>query len=233
MIEQLVPAASTYASEIDAVFDLVFVLVGFWFLVTQGVFLWLILRFRSRDGRRAAYVTGELKSEKRWISIPHLLVLVCDIFLIVAAVRVWYNVKQDLPEAEATVRVIAQQWAWSFDHPGPDGKLDTPDDIHLVDELHVENDKLYHFKLVSMDVLHSFSVPAFRLKQDAIPGREITGWFEPNRPGTYDIQCVEICGIGHALMPARIFVETPAQHAAWVASQRPLSVAAAAPRAEE
>jgi cytochrome c oxidase subunit 2 len=233
MIEQLVPAASTYASEIDAVFDLVFVLVGFWFLVTQGVFLWLILRFRSRDGRRAAYVTGELKNEKRWISIPHLLVLVCDIFLIVAAVRVWYNVKQDLPEAEATVRVIAQQWAWSFDHPGPDGKLDTPDDIHLVDELHVENDKLYHFKLVSMDVLHSFSVPAFRLKQDAIPGREITGWFEPNRPGTYDIQCVEICGIGHALMPARIFVETPAQHAAWVASQRPLSVAAAAPRAEE
>ena len=233
MIERLVPAASTYAADIDSVFTLVFVLVGFWFAVTQGIFVWLIVRFRKRDGVPAEYITGELKSEKRWISIPHLLVLVCDIFIIVAAVRVWYNVKQHLPEAQATVRVVAQQWAWSFDHPGPDGKLDTADDIRTVDELHLENGKVYHFKLVSKDVLHSFSVPAFRLKQDAIPGREITGWFEPNRPGAYDIQCVEICGIGHALMPARVFVETPEQHAAWVASQRPLTVAAAAPRAEE
>jgi cytochrome c oxidase subunit 2 len=233
MIERLVPAASTYASDIDDVFTLVFVLVGFWFVVTQGIFVWLIVRFRKRAGVRAEYITGELKSEKRWISIPHLLVLVCDVFLIVAAVRVWYHVKQHLPEAQATVRVIAQQWAWSFDHPGPDGRLDTPDDIHTVDELHLENGKLYHYKLVARDVLHSFSVPAFRLKQDAIPGREITGWFEPNRPGGYDIQCAEICGIGHALMPGRVFVETPEQHAAWIAAQRPLRVAAAAAQREE
>jgi cytochrome c oxidase subunit 2 len=233
MIESLVPAASTYAADIDAVFTLIFVLVGFWFVLTEGVFLWLILRFRKRDGVRAEYITGELKTEKRWISIPHLLVLVCDVFIIVGAVRVWYNVKQELPPAAATVRVVAQQWAWSFDHPGPDGKLDTPDDIRTVDELHVENGKLHHFQLVSRDVLHSFSVPAFRLKQDVIPGRVITGWFEPTTPGTYDIQCAEICGIGHALMPARIVVETPQQHAAWLASHAPVTLAAASPRAEE
>jgi cytochrome c oxidase subunit 2 len=233
MIERLVPAASTYAADIDAVFTLIFVLVGFWFLLTEGVLLWLILRFRRRDGVRAEYITGELKTEKRWISIPHLLVLVCDVFIIVGAVRVWYNVKQELPPAAATVRVVAQQWAWSFDHPGPDGKLDTPDDIRTVDELHVENGKLHHFQLVSRDVLHSFSVPAFRLKQDVIPGRVITGWFEPTTPGTYDIQCAEICGIGHALMPARIVVETPQQHAAWLASHAPVTLAAASPRAEE
>jgi cytochrome c oxidase subunit 2 len=233
MIESLVPAASTYAADIDAVFTLIFVLVGFWFVLTEGVFLWLILRFRKRDGVRAEYITGELKTEKRWISIPHLLVLVCDVFIIVGAVRVWYNVKQELPPAAATVRVVAQQWAWSFDHPGPDGKLDTPDDIRTVDELHVENGKLHHFQLVSRDVLHSFSVPAFRLKQDVIPGRVITGWFEPTTPGTYDIQCAEICGIGHALMPARIVVETPQQHAAWIASHAPVTVAAVEPRAEE
>jgi cytochrome c oxidase subunit 2 len=233
MIESLVPAASTYAAEIDAVFTLIFVLVGFWFVLTQGVFLWLIVRFRKRDGVKAQYITGELKSEKRWISIPHLLVLVCDVFIIVGAVRVWYHVKQELPPAQEVVRVVAQQWAWSFDHPGPDGRLDTPDDIRTVDEMHVEVDKLYHVKMVSKDVLHSFSVPAFRLKQDVIPGREITGWFEATKPGTYDIQCAEICGIGHALMPARIVVETAAQHAAWVASQRPLTLAAATPRAKE
>jgi cytochrome c oxidase subunit 2 len=233
MIERLVPAASTYAADIDAVFTLIFVLVGFWFLLTEGVFLWLILRFRRRDGVRAEYITGELKTEKRWITIPHLLVLVCDVFIIVGAVRVWYNVKQELPPAAATVRVVAQQWAWSFDHPGPDGKLDTADDIRSVDELHVETGKLHHFQLVSRDVLHSFSVPAFRLKQDVIPGRVITGWFEPTKPGTYDVQCAEICGIGHALMPARIVVETPQQHAAWLASHAPVTLAAASPRAEE
>ena len=233
MIERLVPAASTFAADIDAVFTLIFVLVGFWFVLTEGAFLWLIVRFRKRDGVSAQYITGELKSEKRWISIPHMLVLVCDVFIIVGAVRVWYNVKQELPPAQATVRVVAQQWAWSFDHPGPDGQLDTPDDIRTVDEMHVEVGKLHHFKLVSKDVLHSFSVPAFRLKQDVIPGREITGWFEATRPGTYDIQCAEICGIGHAMMPARLVVETAEQHAAWIASQRPLTLAAAAPRAEE
>jgi len=233
MIESLIPAASTYASDIDGVFTLIFVLVGFWFVLTEGILLWLILRFRKRDGVKAEYITGELKSEKRWITIPHLLVLVCDVFIIVGAVRVWYNVKQELPPAQEIVRVVGQQWAWSFDHPGPDGQLDTPDDIRTVDELHVESGKLIHFKLVSKDVLHSFSVPAFRLKQDVIPGREIIGWFEATRPGTYDIQCAEICGIGHALMPARVVVETPAQHAAWIASQRPLTLAAATPRVEE
>jgi cytochrome c oxidase subunit 2 len=233
MIERLIPAASSYATDVDAVFTLIFMLVGFWFVLTEGIFVWLIVRFRKRDGVPAEYITGELKTEKRWISIPHLLVLVCDIFIIVGAVRVWYLVKQELPAAQQTVRVVAQQWAWSFDHPGPDGSLGTPDDIRMVDELHVEANKLYHFQLTSRDVLHSFSVPAFRLKQDAIPGRVITGWFEATRTGTFDVQCAEICGIGHALMPARIVVETPEQHAAWVAAHAPIALAAASPRAEE
>jgi cytochrome c oxidase subunit 2 len=233
MIEHLVPVASSFGADIDSVFDLIFILVGFWFVLTQGVFLWLIVRFRARDGVRAQYITGELKSEKRWISIPHMLVLVCDVFIIVGAVRVWFDVKQNLPPAQETVRVVAQQWAWSFDHPGPDGQLDTADDIRLVDELHVEEGKVYHAKLVSRDVLHSFSVPVFRLKQDVIPGRVITSWFKATKSGTYDIQCVEICGVGHALMPARIVIETPEQHAAWLASHAPVTLAANTPRAEE
>jgi cytochrome c oxidase subunit 2 len=233
MIERLIPTASTYAADIDSVFTLVFILVGFWFVLTEGLFFWLILRFRKRDGVAGEYISGELKSEKRWISIPHLLVLVCDVFIIVAAVRVWYEVKQSLPPAQATIRVIGQQWAWSFEHPGPDGELGTADDIRTVDDLHVEVNKLYHFELVSRDVLHSFSVPVFRLKQDAIPGRTITGWFEATQTGNFDIQCVEICGVGHALMPGRIVIETPEQHAAWVAQNAPVTLAAAAPRVEE
>jgi cytochrome c oxidase subunit 2 len=227
MIEALgLPAASTYARDIDFVFALILVLVGFWFLLSEVVFFWLIFRFRKRDGQRAQYIAGEIKSEKRWITIPHFLVLLCDVVIIVFAVRVWYDVKQALPPAQETVRVVAQQWAWTFVHPGPDAQLDTPDDIAKINELHVRNDTLYHFQLTSKDVLHSFSVPVFRLKQDAIPGRVITGWFHPNRPGQYDIQCTEICGIGHGLMPARLFVETAEQHAAWMQQHATISLAA-------
>jgi cytochrome c oxidase subunit 2 len=229
------PAASTYAADVDFVYSLIFWITGFWLLVSELVFFWLILRFRKKDGVKGQYITGELKSEKKYITYPHLLVLVCDVFIVVAAIRVWHNVKQQLPPAQETVRVFAQQWAWSFVHPGPDGKLDTADDIRTVDELHVTANKLYQFTLESRDVLHSFSVPVFRLKQDVIPGRVITGWFQPTKTGTYDIQCVEICGIGHGLMPARIVIETPEQHAAWMASQAPpVALAAlAAPRVQE
>ena len=230
MIESLIPAASTFAADIDSVFTLVFILVGFWFVLTEGLFLWLIVRFRKREGVPAEYISGELKSEKRWISIPHLLVLVCDVFIIVAAVRVWYEVKQSLPPAQATVRVVGQQWAWSFVHPGADGKLDSADDIRSVDELHVQVGRKYIYELESRDVLHSFSVPVFRLKQDAVPGRVISGWFEATKTGTHDIQCVEICGIGHGMMGARIVIESPEQHAAWVASQAGTKLAAANPR---
>lgn len=220
MIEMLVPEASTYARDIDWLFTSIFLIVGFWFLLAQGVFFWLLFRFRKRDGVPGQYITGEEKAEKRWISIPHALVIVCDVFLIAATVIVWRNVKQVQPPADETVRIIGQQWAWTFVHPGPDKQLDTADDVTEVNELHVKTNTVYHFELTSKDVLHSFSVPAFRLKQDAVPGRMITGWFEPTTVGQYDIQCAEICGIGHALMPARLFIETETAHAEWLRDRR-------------
>src|SRR5690606_40500155 len=101
--------------------------------------------------------------------------------------------------------------------PGPDNVIETEDDIEVSDELRLEINKTYHYRLESRDVMHSFSVPVFRLKQDAVPGRTIVGWFTPTKTGTYDIQCAEMCGIGHGLMPARVIIETPQEHAAWVA----------------
>jgi cytochrome c oxidase subunit 2 len=230
MIERYVVAASTYASDIDDLILLIAVLVGFWFVLCELIFFSFIVRFRAKEGRRADYITGEEKELKRWITIPHLLVLVCDVFIIIGAVRVWYNVKQVLPPAEQTVRVIGQQWAWSFVHPGPDGRLDTPDDIATVDELHIQTGTVYHYKLEARDVLHSFSVPVFRLKQDAVPGRIITGWFEATKTGTFDIQCAEICGIGHGVMAGRIVIETAEQHIAWMNERTPATLVAVASR---
>jgi cytochrome c oxidase subunit 2 len=227
MIERYIPVGSTYAGDIDNLINLIFVLTGFWFVLCEVVFFWLIIRFKKKEGQSAEYVSGELPSQKRWITIPHLLVLVCDIFIIYGAVTVWYTVKQDLPPADETVRVIGQQWAWTFVHAGPDAKLDTPDDIVKINELHLQKGRTYHYKLEAVDVMHSFSVPIFRLKQDAIPGRVITGWFEPTLEGEYDIQCAEMCGIGHGIMGARVHVEGAAKHAAWIASESPVALAAA------
>ena len=220
MIENWVPALSSYAKDIDLVFDVIFwIVIAFWFILVEAVFLWLILRFKKRDGVPAQYITGELKSEKNWVHYPHLAVLACDVVILFLAIRVWYEVKQHVPPTDETVRIVAQQWAWSFVHAGADGRLDTPDDIKTVDDLHLQVGKTYTYKLESRDVLHSFSIPVFRLKQDAIPGRVVTGWFKPIATGQHDIQCAEICGIGHALMPARVLIETPEEHAAWIASK--------------
>jgi cytochrome c oxidase subunit II len=215
MINQYLESASTFSGDIDDLIWWVLAIVGFWFLLAQAVFFGLIFKFSAKPGVKAQYISGDLPHEKRWVSIPHYLTLAFDVMIIVMAIRVWHDVKINLPPADATVRIIAQQWAWTFVHPGPDGKLDTPDDISTVDELHVESGKTYHFEMTSRDVLHSFSVPVFRLKQDAIPGRIIKGWFKATKLGRYDIQCTEICGLGHAIMPATIFLETPEQHRGW------------------
>jgi len=226
--ESLVPIASSYGAGIDHVIILIGVLVGFWFVLSELVFLGFILKFRARDGQKAQYITGEEPQQKKWISRPHMLVLVCDVFIVVAAVRVWVDVKQELPATpDSTVRIIGQQWAWSFVHPGPDNQLDTADDIKTVDDLFVEVGKTYVYELQARDVLHSFSVPAFRLKQDAVPGRVIKGWFKPTRTGRFDLQCAEICGIGHGVMAAAVNILTPEQHAAWMGQPAPLQLAAA------
>jgi len=223
-----VPGAGSFAGEIDGLIWLVTVLVGVWFFAAQGMFFWLIFRFRAREGVRAQYITGTEEHLKRWINIPHILVILCDAVIIVAAIRVWVAVKQTMPPADEQVRVIGQQWAWTFVHAGPDGKLDTPDDIVTMDDLHVQVGKTYQFLLESKDVLHSFSVPVFRLKQDVVPGRTITGWFKPIKTGTFDIQCAEICGIGHGVMSGRIHIETAAEHQAWVQGHAPMAAVPAA-----
>ena len=215
---------STYAADIDNVILLVLVLAGLGFVMAEVIFFWLIWKFRAKEGKPAEYLGGKdgtSKPIKRWVTVPHGFILVFDVLIIIASVYVWRDVKMVLPEADSVVRIIGQQWAWTFQHPGPDNELDTEDDILTVDELRVEVDKTYHFLLESRDVLHSFSVPVFRLKQDAIPGRSITGWFQPTLTGEYDVQCAEICGIGHGVMRGRVFIENAADHAAWVAANSP------------
>ncbi len=219
MLEHYMIQGSSYASHIDGLIWVILVITTFWFLLAEGMFFYLLWRYREQPGQKALYINDDLEHaiKYKWVEIPHRLILVCDVAVILGAVSVWSEVKLSMPATDETVRITAQQWAWTFRHPGVDGELDTPDDIVTVDDLHVELGKTYKFELIAKDVIHSFSVPIFRLKQDAIPGRVISGWFKPIQAGEFDVQCAEICGIGHGIMPARLYVETPETHAEWLA----------------
>ncbi len=216
MVGPISGSASGYAGNIDQLIWIIAILSGFWFLVAEGVLFYFMFKYRKKEGQPAKYITGELKEEMKWIHIPHNLIILCDLVIIFFAVKVWYNVKQELPPAQETVQIIGQQWAWTFVHPGLDKTLGTADDVSTIDELHLKVDTTYHYKLQSLDVLHDFSVPAFRLKQDAIPGREMIGWFHTTKTGQFDIQCAEMCGIGHGIMGAKLYIEPEAEHEAWL-----------------
>ena len=208
MIEYFVHSASSYAGDVDNLFLVVTLIIGFWFFLTFGALVYLIIRFRRKEGVKAQYIAGEKHSETKWTHYPHYAVIAMDVVIIAVNIMVWVDIKQTLPPRDNLVRIIGQQWSWSFIHAGPDGELDTQDDVATVTDLHVQNGKTYHFELQSRDVLHNFSVPAFRLRQDAVPGRTISGWFKPTKTGTYDLQCAEMCGYGHGIMAAAITVHS-------------------------
>lgn len=222
---------SSYAADVDHLFWLVTALIGFWFIVAQVVVIGFCFKYRRKPGVKASYITGGTFRELGWVLGPVILVVCCDGWIDIATASVWHHIKEDLPAAEQTVGVTGQQWAWTFRHEGPDGKLHTADDIITVDQMHVTEGKTIHVDLQSKDVVHSFSIPVMRFKQDTIPGRSITGWFKPIKAGVYDIQCTQMCGIGHGYMAARIHVHTPAEFDAWMKANPAAPQVAAAPAA--
>ena len=217
-MESLIAQASSYAQEIDGLIHIITVLAGFWFLLAEAVLFYCLYKFSAKRREKADYITGEKKSEKKWIHWPHNSILVCDVVIIFFAIQAWYGIKQDMPTPDSTIKIIGQQWAWKFEQPGADNKLGTEDDVKTVDILNVVVGRTYRFELTSDDVMHSFSVPVFRLKQDAVPGRMISGWFKPTLTGEFDIQCAEMCGIGHGIMAARIIIRTEEEHKKWLDS---------------
>src|ERR671922_310118 len=102
-------------------------------------------------------------------------------------------------------------------YPGPDGKLNTEDDVKFDNDLHVPVNKVVRVHLTSKDVIHSFFLPSLRLKQDAVPGRTILVWFEATKPGKYELPCAELCGFGHSGMKGWLHVHSPEEYQEWAA----------------
>ncbi len=134
---------------------------------------------------------------------------------------VWSHVKgaDAVPDGAIEYAVTARQFEWDMTHGGADGRLGTGDDVVVRNQLHVPVNQPVSIRLTAEDVIHSFFVPAFRVKQDATPGMEVMVWFEATEPGEYEIACAELCGLGHYRMGAMVTVHTQADYDAWLASQ--------------
>jgi cytochrome c oxidase subunit 2 len=214
MLEWWLPEnVSTYGADIDWLFKLIYVITGVTFILVSATLLAFLVMYRDRPGRRARYTHGNTSLEIIWTVVPALILVV----LTLLTVPVWSRIKMSIPATDFVVQVTAKQFNFQIAYPGPDGKFGTPDDKTLLDEMHVPVGKPIRVNLRSQDVIHSFFVPQFRLKQDAVPGREIPAWFEVTKPGKYELPCAELCGFGHSGMKGWVYAHTPEDYAKWAA----------------
>ncbi|MBI3299794.1 MAG: cytochrome c oxidase subunit II [Elusimicrobia bacterium] len=246
--------ASDFAADIDRGLIIIHWAMALIFVLWGIFFVYLLVRYRHRDGH---------KVERSHMSLavsmtPDVAVLGFEILLIaVYAVPSWSRMKITVPPAEGAVQVelMAEQFNWSARYPGKDGKFgrtapdqvdftnpfgivaEDPagaDDVVAVNEMRFPVDETVLVKLTSKDVIHSFFIPEFRVKQDAVPGMALPVWFKPNRVGEYELTCAQLCGVGHAIMRADVKVEDRASFDAWLASKKAAEHAdAATPAAVE
>jgi len=212
---------STFGGEIDSLFYLILYITGAWFLLTEGLILFFLIRYRRRASAKAAYIPGNTLRQAAWILVPCLIVLILDLWIDFRGAAVWARIKGKVPASDLMIQVTGKQFNWEIVYPGPDGKFGTEDDFQIENELHVPVGKVVRVVLKSKDVIHSFFLPHLRLKQDAVPGREIHAWFEATRPGQFEIPCAELCGFGHSGMNGQLIVHTPEEYQKWVKDHWP------------
>lgn len=207
------PSVSTFGPEIDRLYYIILVITGLIFLLTHVVLVYFLVRYRRREGRKAEYIHGSTRAEVVWTAVPFVIVLV----LAVLSKGLWDEIKvpELFPEDSYEIRVMATQFEWHATYPGADGEFGTEDDFTVLNRVHVPVDQPVTLLLESDDVIHSFSVPAFRFKQAAVPGMEIEAWFEVTEPGEYELACAELCGIGHYRMDGQVVVHTQEEFEAW------------------
>ncbi len=213
--------ASAEAGPMDTLYDVLAVLSVFIFSLVMGILIVSVTHFRRRYGDEGdgAPIHGHTGLEVIWTIIPTVIVTGAAVYSGV----VLANIEDEEPGTR-TVTVTGEQFAWSFDYAG--------EGVRRATQLHLVKDTPYLFKIRAKDVLHSFWVPEFRLKKDAVPGMTTTIRVRPNRIGSYSVVCAELCGLGHPTMRATVKVEDQATFDRWAAEQRkaaPTSAPGAAP----
>jgi cytochrome c oxidase subunit II len=194
--------ASTTAGSVDALYIFLVTLSG---VMCVGIFTMIAvfaIRYRRRAGNRAEPIEGSNALELTWTFIPF------GIFLCIFIWGTYIYFQERTPPRDSTeVYTVAKQWMWKFQHI--EGQRE-------INELHVPVGRDVRMIMTSQDVIHSFYVPAFRIKQDVLPGRYTTAWFHATKPGTYHLFCAEYCGTMHSGMIGDIVVMEPAQYQTWL-----------------
>ena len=199
--------ASTAAPKIDHLLNVMIVLSAFVFSLVMVMLFYALWKFKAKPGDESdgEPIHGNTRLEIAWTLIPTIIVLFAGGYS--------WKVLDDIEEPNAkhlTVSVFSQQYAWSFAYPGKEYAWSEG-------ELHVPVDRQVQFKMHALDVIHSFWVPEWRIKKDNVPGITTTAIVTPDKVGTYQLICTELCGFGHAAMRATVVVEPPAKFREWVA----------------
>jgi cytochrome c oxidase subunit 2 len=196
-------------------------------LLVLVLLLWVIIRYRRSANPTPSRTTHNTLLEVVWTLVPVLILVVIAVPSIKLLAR-----QYSPPAADLTVKVIGNQWYWEYEYPDhgvqfvSNGLSDAetarrgePRILGVDERVVVPQGATVKLIVTSNDVIHSFGVPAFWVKMDAVPGRLNETWFRADRPGIYYGQCYELCGARHAYMPIAVEVVTPAQFAAWVSSK--------------
>jgi cytochrome c oxidase subunit 2 len=208
--------ASTAAPKIDDLLNVMIVLSSFVFSIVMVMLGYALFKWRAKPGDESdgEPIHGNTRLEIAWTLIPTVIVMF-------AAAYSWITLS-DIEARDANrmiVNVTSQQYEWGFEYPAQ-GAIQTR-------ELHVPVDRQVEFRLHALDVIHSFWVPEWRIKKDAVPGQLDHAIVTPNKIGTYQLICTELCGFGHATMRAKVVVESQTDFDAWAAAQPPPTPTAA------
>ena len=247
MLENWMPInASANGQDIDQLISYVHVLMLVLFVGWGSFYVYTLIRFRAKNNPKAnpegvkSHVSSYIEGA----------VAVFEVILLIAfSIPLYSRAVTNLPkESDAVVvRVIAEQFAWQIQYPGPDGKFgktdpklvdvqtnplgldktdpNALDDFFTTNQLHVPTGKPVIVRITSKDVIHSFGLPNFRVKQDAIPGMEVATWFESNKVGTFNIACSQLCGNSHYRMRGFVESQDPQAYATWLSEQKPFFAA--------
>lgn len=206
---RLPQAASTQAGPIDGLFDFHFWMIAFLFSLIMVLMLYSAVAFRRQPGDETdgPHIHSNTALEIGWTVIPTIVVLGAGFYGL--------NVLREVvapQDGEIAIEVQGQQWAWRFNYPGYERKIGSG-------VLMLPEDQAVVLQMTSTDVLHSFWVPEFRVKQDLLPGRVTELRITPTEAGTYQLVCAEICGLQHAYMTASVEVVSQEAFDTWIAEQ--------------
>lgn len=195
--------ASSLAGEVDQLYAFLLFISGVITIAIAGLIIFFAIKYRRGSTVDRSVTKGHfVLMETSWIVIPFLLTMVMFFW----GARLYFQ-QYRAPSDAIEVDGVARQWMWKFQHR--QGKSET-------NELHVPLGQAVKVRLISEDVIHSFYVPAFRIKQDVLPGRYTQAWFRPTKEGVYHLFCAEYCGAKHSEMIGKVYVLEPQAYQAWL-----------------